>query len=159
MKFFFVTKILPFVIGSFALIICSGFQKIIIGANPFKIIGYIVPVIYGGFAGLLIGYFKLKWEKESARVEKEKFQSVIEIAGAICHEMNQPMQAISGYSELLLIDISEDDPQYTYIKTIKGQIDKMGKITKKLMTLTKYETKDYLKGKIIDIDKASKKAE
>jgi hypothetical protein len=42
---------------------------------------------------------------------------------------------------------------------IKAQIDTMGKITRKLMRITRYETRDYLfEGKnIIDIDKASGK--
>ncbi len=31
----------------------------------------------------------------------------------------------------------------------------MGTITKKLMRITKYETKGYLKGNIVDIDKAA----
>ncbi len=45
---------------------------------------------------------------------------------------------------------------YSNIKKIKGQVDRMGEITRKLMTITRYKTKDYLKGKIIDIYKASK---
>ena len=32
--------------------------------------------------------------------------------------------------------------------------NQVGEITKKLMKVTKYETRDYLNGKIIDIDKA-----
>ncbi len=78
------------------------------------------------------------------------------MAGAICHELNQPMQAVSGYAELLAGGISENDPQNEDIKKIKAQIDRMGTITKKLMRITRYETKAYLEGsKIIDIDKAS----
>jgi len=39
---------------------------------------------------------------------------------------------------------------------IKEQIDEMGSITRKLMRITKYETKDYTEGSIIiDIDKAA----
>ncbi len=92
---------------------------------------------------------------ERERIQREKLQSVIEIAGAICHEMNQPMQAISGHSELLLMDISEDNSQFNDIKAIKEQVGRMGDITRKLMRIARYETKDYLKGKIVDIDKAS----
>ena len=120
-----------------------------------------IPIDIGG-KDVVLGIARDVSERKQAereRIQREKLQSVIEIAGAICHEMSQPMQAILGNSELLLMDISEDDAQYAYSKTIKEQIDRMGKITKKLMTLTKYETRDYLKGKIIDIDKASKKGD
>jgi signal transduction histidine kinase len=69
--------------------------------------------------------------------------------------MNQPIQVITGYSELMLMDTSEDNPLYKKIKIISEQIDKLALITEKLMNVTKYETKDYLESKIIDIDRAS----
>ena len=76
------------------------------------------------------------------------------MAGAVCHELNQPMQAISGYSEIITMGLEDDNPLYDKINTIKQQITRMGDITKKLMTITRYKTKDYFNGKIIDIDKA-----
>jgi len=78
------------------------------------------------------------------------------MAGAVCHELNQPMQAISGYSELILMDLEDGKSPHDDIKSIKKQIDRMRDITKKLMNITRYETTDYLNGKIIDIDKATK---
>ncbi|MEE8400321.1 MAG: response regulator [Desulfobacterales bacterium] len=86
--------------------------------------------------------------------EQVKLQGIVEMAGAVCHEMNQPMQVISGLSELSLWDITEDNPLYPTIRKIKGQVDRMGEITRKLMNIVRYETKDYLEGKIVDIDKA-----
>ena len=87
---------------------------------------------------------------------REKLQCIIEMSGAVCHELNQPLQSISTYSELLMMDIDKENPSYEQIKKIKGQVDRMGEITKKLMNITKYETKGYPMGQIIDIDKASK---
>jgi len=49
----------------------------------------------------------------------------------------------------------DDNPFYDKIKSIRLQIDRMGSITKKLMRITRYETTDYLEGKIIDINKAA----
>jgi len=34
---------------------------------------------------------------EEALLEKERLQGVLEMAGAICHEMSQPLQVISGF--------------------------------------------------------------
>jgi len=93
---------------------------------------------------------------EKKLMEEEKLNGVLEMAGGICHELNQPMQVVSGYSELLLMDIEKDNSAYPYIKMIKEQTDEMGSITKKLMRITKYETRDYIEGsRIIDIDKAA----
>ncbi|MBW2574465.1 MAG: PAS domain S-box protein [Deltaproteobacteria bacterium] len=92
---------------------------------------------------------------EAERLHREKLQGVIEMAGAVCHKLNQPLMTISGYSELISMGISENDPLTGKLVKIIEQIDKLGKITQKLMKITRYETKDYLDGKIIDIDKAT----
>lgn len=94
-------------------------------------------------------------ELQTALLEKEKLQVIFEMTGAICHELSQPMQAISGNSELMLMNIREDNPLYLNIRTIKDQVDRMGSITRKLKQMTRYKTRDYIKGKIIDIDRAS----
>ena len=87
---------------------------------------------------------------------EERLSGVLEMAGAVSHEMNQPLQAVSGISDLMLLDISEDNPLYEHIRKIKDQIIRMGDITRKLMSITTYKTKDYVGDvKIIDIDKAT----
>ena len=90
------------------------------------------------------------------RFQKEKLQGVLETAGAVCHEMNQPLQTILGHTELSLADISPDNPAYLSLTKISKQIDRMAQITRKLQSITHYETMDYdRKTKIIDIHKAS----
>ncbi len=87
----------------------------------------------------------------------EKLKVILEMAGAVCHELNQPLQYISGSSELLLMTTPKSDPLYEDLYKMKQQVDKMGKITKKLMGITTYETKNYVgETSIIDINKASK---
>jgi response regulator RpfG family c-di-GMP phosphodiesterase len=94
-------------------------------------------------------------ELQKALLEKEKLQVIFEMTGAICHELTQPMQAISGNSELILMSIQKDNPLYLNVKTIKDQVDRMGDITRKLKRVTRYKTKDYINGKIIDLDNAT----
>jgi DNA-binding response OmpR family regulator len=94
---------------------------------------------------------------QAAFSEKEKLQGVLEMAGAVCHEMNQPLQTATILSELILSEMAPDNSQYDTVVKIKKQIDKMGNITRKIMDTTTYKTKDYLKGKIIDIEQASQK--
>ncbi|MGA7144522.1 MAG: PAS domain S-box protein [Desulfobacterales bacterium] len=93
---------------------------------------------------------------EKERLKKEKLHGVIEMAGAACHELNQPLQIVSGYYELLLNEIPADHPFIEELNLIRDQIEKMGRITLKIMKITKYRTKPYIKGSmIIDIDKSS----
>jgi PAS domain S-box-containing protein len=80
---------------------------------------------------------------DEERNRREKLQGILEMAGTVCHEMNQPMQIISGYSELLLMNTSEGDPIYKKLNTIIEQIRRMSAITRKLMMIENYETQDY----------------
>ncbi|MEN6622012.1 MAG: PAS domain S-box protein [Smithella sp.] len=94
--------------------------------------------------------------EELEKLRLEKLQGVLEMAGAICHEMNQPLQIISGLSELLSTNICENDPIREKMETISKQICRMATITKKLMTIKDYETQDYAGiSRIVDIDKSS----
>lgn len=94
-------------------------------------------------------------QAEAAFRERERLQGVVEMAGAVCHELNQPLMAISGYAELILLTHSADDLLRDRISKISDQVARLGKINQKLMGITRYETKSYHKGTIIDIDKAA----
>ncbi len=117
-------------------------------------------------AGFLIAIILILYEEnvamkkrrqlEEERLQRERLQGVLEMAGAACHELNQPLQVLSLQSHYLLNNLPEDRPLLEKLKTIKETTDQLGKITKKIMHITRYETKDYIEGsKIIDIDKAS----
>lgn len=94
-------------------------------------------------------------ELQSALSEKDRLQGVLEMAGAVCHEMNQPLQVILGLCELLLVDIEKNDLFRANVTKIAEQVEEMGKITAKLMKIASYKTKAYLKGQIVDIDRSS----
>jgi PAS domain S-box-containing protein len=87
--------------------------------------------------------------------KNERLQGALELAGAVCHDLNQPLMAIGGYAELALMECPENAPYMGNLKNIISQVAKVGTITKKLMNVTRYETKPYLGQQIIDIDKAS----
>ena len=89
---------------------------------------------------------------EEERLNREKLQGVLEIAGAACHEMNQPLQNIYFILDELL-EKYDDNKIYS---DLKEQLERLKKITSKLQNITKYETKNYIQGsQIIDIDRAS----
>jgi len=97
-----------------------------------------------------------RYRSESERIYREKLEAVIEAAGAVCHELNQPMMAISGNAELLMGMLDPADPQYDRIAKIKSEVDRMGAITRKLMGITRYETRQYPSGgRIVDLEKSS----
>lgn len=92
---------------------------------------------------------------DQAVVEREKLSAVIQTAGGVCHEINQPLMVISGYSEMLLENISKDDIKFAELTEIQKQVTRLGQITRKLMKIAEYKTKKYLSTEIIDIDASS----
>jgi PAS domain S-box-containing protein len=131
-----------------------------VGGNPRALWGIARPLhdSKGNVVGAIESIRDISERKraEEARYHHEKIKGVLEMAGAICHEMNQPMQLISGYSEILLMNISENDPTYTQLDTINKQVHRMATITRKLMKIKDYETQDYAGfSRIIDINKSS----
>jgi C4-dicarboxylate-specific signal transduction histidine kinase len=94
-------------------------------------------------------------EQERMLLEQEKLQGVLEMAGAICHELNQPLQIISGSSEILLMDIESSDSKYKVLKNIQVSIKRMAILMHKIQGIVRYQSKPYLKNKIVDIEQAS----
>lgn len=94
-------------------------------------------------------------ESEETRREKDRLEAVLELSGAVCHELNQPLMAAFGYLELILMDLADTDPLKPEIDEIMAQLNRMADITSNLMKISSYRTKSYLKGKILDIDAAS----
>lgn len=89
--------------------------------------------------------------------EREKLKGVIEMAGAVCHELNQPLQSVLGYAELLLHRLAEDDDKYEMLVKIKNEAERLGRLTRKIAAITRYRGKDYIPGRsrIVDVEKSS----
>ncbi len=90
---------------------------------------------------------------EQEQLQRMKLEGVLEMAGATCHELNQPLQ-----SAFCLVDELQEKslPAHDIVGAIGKQLSRMKDITKKVNNITSYKTKDYIQGsKIIDIEKAS----
>lgn len=87
--------------------------------------------------------------------EKEKLSVVIETAGAVCHELNQPLHIISGCCELLEQERGMDEKIRRKLEIILREVNRMAKLNHSLMNITSYKTKSYLESQIIDIEQAS----
>jgi PAS domain S-box-containing protein len=90
-------------------------------------------------------------------LQKEKLEGVLETAGAVCHEFNQPLQALSGYAELMAMKLDGHEAS-AYIEKLNAQIERMRNITDRLQGITRYETTGYAGNtRIIDLRRASEK--
>ncbi|MBF0259284.1 MAG: PAS domain S-box protein [Desulfamplus sp.] len=89
---------------------------------------------------------------EAEKIKNEKLNGVLEMAGAVCHELNQPLQALVGYSELIMMDQEPGSQLSKDLNAIKKNVDRIGRITQRLSSITSYKTVDYPGNKkIVDI--------
>ena len=95
-------------------------------------------------------------EKERLRLENAHLNAAIETAGAVCHELNQPLMVLAGYLDLLLVDRSEADPDFNHLSKLSRQVERMTEITRSLAKINSYQTKKYTgTAQILDIASSS----
>jgi PAS domain S-box-containing protein len=126
--------------------------------STFPVLLHMKPTTKGselvGFHGIMIDITERKRIEDEKR-HTERLSAALEMAGTVCHEFNQPLQVINGRIELLSMAYKDNRIQNT-LKLIKEQVQRMGVITKKLMGLKRYSSRDYVGGiKITNIDQIS----
>lgn len=95
-------------------------------------------------------------QAEASIKSREKLKGVLEMAGAVCHELSQPAMIIEGYADLFLMNMDKNDPLKEEMGKLKKQIMRIGDLAQKLTHITSYKTREYGRGTtIVDIDRAS----
>ena len=92
---------------------------------------------------------------QEERIEREKLQSAVETAGALCHELNQPLQVLLGRVEMMLKGYDRQTAQ-RHLGSIEQEVIRMMEMTRKLERITRYKTQPYLaESRIMDIDRST----
>ncbi|MCW7753033.1 response regulator [Desulfobotulus sp. H1] len=78
-----------------------------------------------------------------AKERQQKLEGALGMAATICHELNQPLQKISGYAELLKSQAVVRSREDLYADHVLQAVQDMGALTRRLMTLTQYRTRAY----------------
>ncbi len=112
--------------------------------------------LIGGFLFMLVlnRQIQNRLKAEDELLRHEKMEGVIEMARAVCHELNQPLQMILGNSEIIMMEDVDKETIVKRVRLIKEQVEKMGEMTRKMIKIASYETKDMPQGKVIDIEKS-----
>jgi DNA-binding response OmpR family regulator len=74
------------------------------------------------------------------RTDEGHLKSALENAGGVCHNLNQPLQYVLGAVQILMMDVSPEDPTYAQLDTIREKIELMGDMTRKLAEVTRCHT-------------------
>ena len=86
--------------------------------------------------------------------DQERLQGIVQMAGAVCHEMNQPLQVILGVAELLLAQQNPSSLPDPLLERLREATKRLGQVTHQVRTITHGRTKPYLGSarSIIDLD-------
>jgi PAS domain S-box-containing protein len=95
----------------------------------------------GRSTGRIIIFHDITERKQAQEVihESERFRGVLEMAGAVCHDLSQPAMAAGGYAEVILSNAPESGPLRESLLKIIEQVEKIGDINKKLLKITQYK--------------------
>lgn len=93
--------------------------------------------------------------RQSEELIKEKFQGVLEMAGGVAHQLNQPLTVVNHLIMEIMGEVASDSSLYERINRIYDQIQKMNEVALKIRGINRYKAMDYVDGlKIVDLDKA-----
>ena len=86
-------------------------------------------------------------DRKAAEYEKEKLQAQLQqaqkmeavgtLAGGVAHDFNNLLQAINGYTQLLLMEKSEDDPEYGSLTAIQKSGNRASDLVRSLLLFSR----------------------
>jgi len=97
---------------------------------------------------------------ETQHAQTQRLQAVALLAATLSHEINQPLGAIMGRSQLAQMNLDQDTPDKTILKRDLDEIvqcvRKISRILEKLHRVTEIVTKPYLgETEILDLERSS----
>jgi len=80
--------------------------------------------------------------KEEEYRQAQKMETVGQLAGGVAHDFNNILQAILGFSELLLNTLNPDTSEYRNVSEIKKATSRATDITRQLLTFSRKQPVD-----------------
>lgn len=97
-----------------------------------------------------------KLEDEKLKIEaqlrnQQKLESIGILAGGVAHEINNPINGIINYSQLIADSSDEDSENFEYAKEIIFEANRVAEIVKDLLRFSRLEAKGFSDSDISDI--------
>lgn len=93
----------------------------------------------GNPAGMLVMLrdISARKELEAQLLQAHKMEAVGTLAGGIAHDFNNILQAISGYTQLLLMEHGEGEPDHDKLTAIERSARRAGELTERLLIFSR----------------------
>jgi PAS domain S-box-containing protein len=88
---------------------------------------------------------------EEHLMQAQKIESIGTLAGGVAHEINNPINGIMNYAELILDRMEKDSPGREYAQEILHETQRIAKIVKNLLTFARHEKQSHSPARLTDI--------
>ena len=89
--------------------------------------------------------------------QSQKMEAVGQLAGGVAHDFNNMLNVILGYAEIVMLDMSFEDPLYSKMEQIKKAAKRSANITKQLLGFSRKQVIDPkpvdINNLVVDIEK------
>ena len=99
--------------------------------------------------GIMVTEVTERKRLEEQLAEAQKMEAVGRLAGGIAHDFNNLLTAIKSYSELLLADMEESNPQRADVGEINNAADRAAVLTRQLLAFSRQQV---LRPETIDLN-------
>jgi two-component system cell cycle sensor histidine kinase/response regulator CckA len=90
-----------------------------------------------------------KRHMEEQLLKAQKMEAVGRLAGGVAHDFNNLLTAITGYSEMMLMDLRPEDPLYSFAEEITKAVNRGASLTNQLLAFSR---KQILQPRVINLN-------
>ena len=88
---------------------------------------------------------------EEQLLQSQRIESIGTLAGGVAHEINNPINGIMNYAQLILDFLEEEHPGRKFAREILHETQRIAKIVRNLLTFARYEKQSHSTAQLSDI--------
>ncbi|MCE5281312.1 MAG: PAS domain-containing protein [Deltaproteobacteria bacterium] len=88
---------------------------------------------------------------EEQLMQSQRIESIGTLAGGVAHEINNPINGIMNYAQLILDSLDKGNPAGTFAQEILHETQRIAKIVRNLLTFARHEKQSHSPARLSDI--------